>query len=65
MNYLERLSSGDVKTICELIGPRELKQNFRANSDRQRKYIQPYVGHLYKRNYRGGVKRLCYAVFRN
>lgn len=33
MNYLERLSSGDVKTICELIGPRELKQNFRANSN--------------------------------
>lgn len=33
MNYLERLSSDDVKTICELIGPRELKQNFRANSN--------------------------------
>lgn len=31
MNYLERLSSGDVKTICELIGPRELKQNFKKN----------------------------------
>lgn len=33
MNYLERLSSNDIKTICELIGPRELKQNFRANSN--------------------------------
>ena len=31
MNYLERLSSNDVKTICELIGPRELKQNFKKN----------------------------------
>lgn len=33
MNYLERLSSNDIKTICELIGSRELKQNFRANSN--------------------------------
>ena len=31
MNYLERLSSNDVKTICELIGPRKLKQNFKKN----------------------------------
>ena len=33
MNYLERLSLNDVKTICALIGPKELKQNFRANSN--------------------------------
>lgn len=31
MNYLERLSSGDIKKICELIGPRKLKQNFKKN----------------------------------
>ena len=35
------------------------------NEEKKVPFKWEYVGHLYKRNYRGGVKRLCYAVFRN
>lgn len=33
MDYLNRLSKTDVESICKLIGSRDLKQNFRANSN--------------------------------
>lgn len=33
MDYLNRLSKNDVESICKLIGPRGLKQNFRTNSN--------------------------------
>ena len=33
MDYLNRLSKTDVESICKLIGSRDLKQNFRTNSN--------------------------------
>lgn len=33
MDYLNRLSKNDVESICKLIGSRDLKQNFRTNSN--------------------------------